>query len=161
MSTIRVDDAVRVVIDGTHSTLLTTAGCVDVSTDVPAATADDHAAIVAWWSVEIERQVAELGTVRLEAEREDAVRRLGAKARVEGVQLYRDARDGRYYASSVSRPGKLHYLTGVSCDCMGFAAHGRCKHHSALLLALGWVDGSTFEPDPITVVGTEHEQLAA
>ena len=162
VSTIRVDDAVRVVVDGTHSALLTIAGCVDISTDVPAAIADDHAAIVAWWSVEIERQEAERETVRLEAERDEAIRRLAAKARKEGVQLFRDARDGRYYASSVSRPGKMHYLTGVSCDCMGFASHGRCKHHSALLLALGWVsEGSPFEPDPITVVGTDDEQAAA
>ena len=63
---------------------------------------------------------------------------------------------------SVSCPGKLHYVTGLSCDCQGFASHGRCKHHSALLVALGWVaDGSTVEPDPITVVGTGHEQIAA
>jgi hypothetical protein len=162
VSTVYVDDDVRVLVDGTRSELVTTSSVVDISTDVPASIADDHAAIVAWWSVEIERQEAERETVRLEAAREDTVRRLAAKARAEGVQLYRDARDGRYYASSVSHPGKLHYLTGVSCDCMGFASHGRCKHHSALLVAMGWVvDDVTFEPDPINVVGTGHEQIAA
>lgn len=75
---------------------------------------------------------------------EDAVRRLAAKARAEGVKLYRDARDGRYYASSVSQPDHLHYLTGVSCDCAGFISYQRCKHHSALLVALGWIE----DPDP-------------
>jgi hypothetical protein len=162
VSTVYVDDEVRVVVDGTSSELVTTAGTINVSTDVPATIADDHAAITAWWSVEIERQEAERETIRLEAEREATVRRLAAKARKEGVQLYRDTRDGRYYASSVSHPGKLHYVTGVSCDCPGFATHQRCKHHSALLLALGWVaDDTTFEPDPITVVGTDDEQIAA
>jgi hypothetical protein len=162
VSTIHVGDMVRIVVDGTHSVLLTSHGVVDVSQDVPASIADDHAGIVAWWSVEIERQEAERETLRLEAEREDAIQRLARKARTEGVQLYRDSRDGRYYASSVSHPGKMHYVTGVSCDCTGFASHQRCKHHSALLLALGWVsDDATFEPDPINVIGTEREQAAA
>ena len=134
---------------------------VDVTPDVPAGISDDHAAIVAWWSVEVERQEAEREMIRLEAERDEAIRRLAAKARKEGVQLFRDARDGRHYASSVSQPGTLHYLTGLSCDCMGFASHGRCKHHSALLLALGWVaDDTTFEPDPIAITGTD-ERIAA
>ena len=162
VSTVYIDDEVRVVVEGTRSELVTTSGTIDVSADVPASIADDHAAIVAWWSVEVERQEAEAETVRLEAARDDAVRRLARKARAEGVQLYRDAKDGRHYASSVSHPGKFHYVTGVSCDCMGFASHGRCKHHSALLVALGWVaDDTTVDPDPISVVGTEHEQLAA
>jgi len=34
-------------------------------------------------------------------------------------------------------------------------------HHSALLVALGWVLDETIEPDPIAVVSTGHEQLAA
>ncbi len=162
VSTIRVGDLVRICVDGTHSALFTSHGVVDVSADVPASIADDHAGIVAWWSVEIERQEAEQETIRLEAARDEAIRRLAAKSRAEGVQLYRDSRDGRYYASSVSHPGKMHFLTGLSCTCQGFATHQRCKHHSALLLALGWVaDDSAFEPDPITVVGAEDEQLAA
>ncbi len=32
-----------------------------------------------------------------------------------------------------------------SCDCQGYAHHQRCKHHSAPLSALGWING---EPDP-------------
>jgi hypothetical protein len=162
ISTVYVGTAPRVVVTGARSELVLSTGTVDVSVDVPAAIVDDYAAIAAWWSVEVERQDAEAETVRLEAERDEAIRRLAAKARKEGVQLYRDSRDGRYYASSVSHPGKMHYVTGLSCDCPGFATHQRCKHHSALLVALGWVaDNSTVEPDPITVVGPEHEQLAA
>ncbi len=149
VSTVSVGTTPRVVVTGTRSELVLSAGTVDVSADVPAAIADDHAAIAAWWSVEIERQEAERETLRIEAERDEAIRRLARKARAEGVQLFRDARDGRYYASSVSQPGKFHFLTGVSCDCQGFATHQRCKHHSALLVALGWVTDETIEPDPI------------
>jgi hypothetical protein len=157
VSTIYVGTAPRVVITGTTSELVLSTGTVDVSADVPAAIADDHAAIVAWWSAEVERQEAEQEMIRLEAEREDAVRRLARKARAEGVQLYHDAKDGRHYTSSVSTPGRMYYVTGVSCDCMGFASHGRCKHHSAMLVALGWVVDTTFEPDPISIAGTRHE----
>jgi hypothetical protein len=80
--------------------------------------------------------------------REEAVARLAQKARDLGVRLVRDG-DGRHYASSISRPGTWHYVTGWSCDCQGFATHQRCMHHSALLSALGW-DGSTPEPETIT-----------
>ncbi len=64
--------------------------------------------------------------------------RLVAKARTDGIKLYR-AHDGRHYASSASKPGTLHYVTGFSCDCQGFMSHQRCKHHAALLTALGWI----------------------
>jgi hypothetical protein len=150
VSTVYAGTTPRVVITGCRSELVLSTGTVDVSADVPAAIVDDHAAIAAWWSAEIERQEAERETVRIEAERDEAIRRLARNARAEGVQLYRDGRDGRYYASSVSHPGELHYLTGLSCDCQGFATHQRCKHHSALLVALGWVTDETVEPDPIS-----------
>lgn len=85
---------------------------------------------------------------------DDAVRRLAAKASALGVKLYRDPADGRYYASSVSCPETLHYLTGVSCDCAGFASHQRCTHHSVLLVSLGWVDGDPSpDPEPTPIVG--------
>jgi hypothetical protein len=162
VSTIRVGDMVRICVDGTHSALITSHGVLDVSDDVPTEIGQDHAAIVAWWSVEVERQEAARETIRLEAERDEAIRRLARKARAEGVHLYRDSRDGRYYASSVSHPGKMHYITGLSCDCQGFATHQRCKHHSALLVALGWVvDDPAPEPSPLPIVATTHEQAAA
>lgn len=88
-------------------------------------------------------------THQYQESREAAIRRLAAKARRQGVKLYRDAKDGRYYASSVSRPGLMHYVTGVSCDCAGFAEYARCKHHSALIVALGWlVEDPAPEPEP-------------
>lgn len=73
-----------------------------------------------------------------------ALTRLADKARTDGIRLFRD-RAGRYYASSASEPGRLHYVTGYSCDCRGFMTHQRCRHHAALLAALGWLN---VEPDP-------------
>ncbi len=72
--------------------------------------------------------------------------RLAEKARREGVTLSLDD-DGRWYASSVSTPGTRHYLTAYSCDCVGFIAHQRCMHHSALLACLGWLDLDD-DPEP-------------
>ncbi len=79
-----------------------------------------------------------------------ALTRLAAKARQDGIKLFRD-RSGRYFASSASSPGTLHYVTGYSCDCKGFVAHGRCKHHAALMSALGWTDEL---PDPTPPAAT-------
>ena len=84
--------------------------------------------------------------IRITETERTAMSRLLAKARAEGVKLIRD-QDGRHFASSVSRPGTLHYVTAYSCDCRGFVAHQRCKHLAALLAAKGWLDG-TPEPDP-------------
>jgi len=74
---------------------------------------------------------------------DQARRRLAEKARVDGVRIVRDPIDGRHYATSTSRPGVLRYVTLLSCDCPGFVRHGRCRHHSALLLAYGQLP-----PDP-------------
>jgi hypothetical protein len=86
--------------------------------------------------------------IRIVETRDQMIDRLAAKARAEGIRLYCDSRDGRHYASSASNPGHLHYLTAVSCTCAGFASHGRCKHHAALLTAFGWA-GTHAEPQPI------------
>ncbi len=75
---------------------------------------------------------------------DEAVIRLAAQAAERGVQIYRTP-DGRYWATSISQPGALHYVTGHSCDCVGFMRHQRCTHHSALLAHLGWLPAS---PDP-------------
>ena len=82
---------------------------------------------------------------------EQAVHRLAAKAREQGVRLKQDPRDGRYYASSVSQPGTWHYVTGFSCTCRGFVAHQRCMHHSALLAAFGWLPPLDPAPDAARV----------
>ncbi len=82
--------------------------------------------------------------------------RLARKAEVEGVTITRD-QGGRYFASSVSTPGQSHYVTGYSCDCVGFANRGRCKHHSALLAAMGWLDDADPEPTPpVAAVAVVH-----
>jgi hypothetical protein len=78
---------------------------------------------------------------------DQARRRLAQKARESGVTLRRDA-DGRWYASSVSQPGTWHYVTGFTCDCLGFGRVQRCMHHSALLAHLGWLPEDPRDPDP-------------
>lgn len=80
--------------------------------------------------------------------RDQVITRLAEKARREGIKLYRDGKDGRYYASSVSRPSTKHYVTAISCDCAGFANYARCKHHAALLVALGWAGPDDLNPEP-------------
>jgi len=94
--------------------------------------------------------------IRITETERTALTRLLAKAKAEGVKLLRD-RDGRHYASSVSQPGARHYVTGYSCDCRGFAAHGHCMHFAALLSAKGWLD-TALEPDPAPamVVSVAH-----
>jgi hypothetical protein len=77
--------------------------------------------------------------------------RLAERARTEGVQLKRDEQ-GRYWASSTSQPGHWHAVTGYSCDCPRFSGHGRCKHHSALLAALGWLPDPTPTPTALPVL---------
>ena len=65
----------------------------------------------------------------------EAVVRLAEQAKVNGVQIY--AHGLSYYATSKSQPGALHYVTVWSCDCVGFAFRGRCRHHAALLAHIG------------------------
>jgi hypothetical protein len=81
--------------------------------------------------------------------REQTLTRLLVKAREDGIRLYRDSEDGRYYASSASDPDTLHYVTGYSCDCAGFFHHGACKHYAALMSALGWIAGEPEPPAPV------------
>lgn len=73
---------------------------------------------------------------------DEAIYRLADQAVQRGVQIYRTP-DGRHYATSISNPGELHYVTAYSCDCRGFARHQRCTHHGALLAHLGWLPAST------------------
>jgi len=72
--------------------------------------------------------------------RTDALRRLLQIARESGVRLGVD-RDGDFYATSVSEPGRLYPLTPQSCGCRGFATHRRCRHVAALWSHLGYFDG--------------------
>ena len=94
-------------------------------------------------------------TLQVRETLEEARVRLATKARETGVQLRVDDQ-GRYWGSSTSQPGHWHALTGYSCDCPGFANRGRCRHHSALLEALGWLDDADPEPPmpgpPVSVI---------
>ena len=76
--------------------------------------------------------------------RTQTIARLAAKARAEGVRIKRD-KLGRSWATSASTPGALYVVTGYTCSCPGFVHHGECKHHSALMVALGWVER---DPEP-------------
>jgi hypothetical protein len=70
---------------------------------------------------------------------------------VDGVKLIRAA-SGRYYAESRSAPGTLWFLTGFSCQCPGFLHRQTCRHHRALMQALGWTRP---EPTPPAVTCAE------
>jgi len=65
--------------------------------------------------------------------------RLAQVARERGIQVFQEVATGAWFATSTSKPGTLHRVTALSCDCLGFVAHQRCTHHSALLALLGWL----------------------
>jgi hypothetical protein len=69
--------------------------------------------------------------------------RLADLAHERGLRLFREG--PRWFCSSASHAGGCHYVTGLSCDCMGFVSHGRCTHHALLLERLGWLP--EVEPD--------------
>ncbi len=78
--------------------------------------------------------------------KEAAFRRLLEVAKDSGVRLGVD-RDGDFWATSVSEPGRLYPVGPESCGCRGFATHRRCRHVAALWSHLGYLDD---EPDPST-----------
>src|SRR4051812_1612876 len=72
--------------------------------------------------------------------RDQAVRRLALMAREKDIQIFcydLGPRAVEYYATSASRPGTLHRVTLISCDCPAFIRHQRCCHHSRLLDEVG------------------------
>ncbi len=72
--------------------------------------------------------------------------RLAQRARESGVKLRVDVNTGRWYATSVSRPGMEHFCTAHSCTCEGFIRHQRCIHHSAVLACIGWLPDAADDP---------------
>ena len=72
---------------------------------------------------------------------DESIVRLARTAQQRGIQVFREVTTGCWFASSASKPETLHRVTAVSCDCLGFVAHQRCTHHSALLARLGWFPG--------------------
>ncbi len=83
---------------------------------------------------------------RRQESHDEAICRLADEAERRGVRIYRTP-DGRHWATSVSQPGDLYFVTAYSCTCKGFTHHQRCTHHSALLAHMGWLPGS---PEPTT-----------
>jgi predicted RNA-binding Zn-ribbon protein involved in translation (DUF1610 family) len=79
--------------------------------------------------------------------------RLAGIARQRGLRLF-EPQPGHWYCTSASSPRALHVVTGFSCDCAGFAQHGRCTHHSLLLSELGWLP----DPDPEPIVDSDEER---
>ncbi len=88
--------------------------------------------------------------------RDQAIIRLAGEAQRRGVRIYRTP-DGRHWATSISQPGTLHYVTGHSCDCQGFIRHQRCSHHAALLAHMGWLPASP-DPTPTPAVARVPEE---
>jgi len=76
--------------------------------------------------------------------------RLAALGRDRGLRLFEPA-PNRWYCSSASDPFALHVVTGFTCDCAGFAHHGRCSHYALLLSELGWLP----DPEPPTITCPE------
>ena len=71
--------------------------------------------------------------------RDETLIRLASQARARGVQLFRVVTSGEVFATSISRPGELHRVTHLSCDCEGFIRHQRCMHYAKLMDDLGWL----------------------
>jgi hypothetical protein len=83
---------------------------------------------------------------------DEALVRLAKQARDRGVQLFRVVTTGEVFATSISRPGELHRVTHLSCDCPGFIRHQRCMHYAKLMDSLDWlpVVESASSPVPCT-----------
>lgn len=77
----------------------------------------------------------------------EALHRLAAQAHAKGVALIVDE-DNRHWATSASRPGEKHVVTFYSCDCVGFARHGRCHHYALVLEAYHSLPPIEPEPTP-------------
>ena len=90
------------------------------------------------------RQAQTIGRQATRESHDAAVIRLAGEAAARGVRVYRAG--STWFATSRTRPGTLHRVTGYSCDCAGFARHQRCTHHAALLARLEWLPAG--DPDP-------------
>lgn len=91
-------------------------------------------------------------TTRTQETGYEALARLANKARSEGVKLYRDQATGTYVATSGTDAAKAYVVTPHTCECQGFASHGRCKHIGALHAAIGWIAKSVVMPAPVVTI---------
>ena len=91
----------------------------------------------------------------MEETHDQAVIRLADEAAARDVRVFRAPGPSgtEWFATSRTRPGTLHRVTGYSCDCPGFARHQRCTHHSALLAYMGWLppEGGAPAPEPAPI----------
>jgi len=83
--------------------------------------------------------------------RAQALHRLASEARKRGIAIhvYDLGVSPEYFATSQSRPGTLHRVTLLSCDCAGFMRNQRCTHHARLLDEVGELPPVDPEPTPI------------
>jgi len=82
-----------------------------------------------------------------------------AKARTQGMTLFRDRETNEYFATSQSQPGHLHRVTLASCDCIGFVTYQHCRHHSALVVAHLLAELGTPSPAGTPVLDAAHTTM--
>ncbi len=75
---------------------------------------------------------------RIAATTTEDLHRLADQGERKGIKILLTA-DGSHFATSISNPTMLHRVSERGCDCKGFAAWGRCSHHSLLLSQLGGI----------------------
>ena len=94
--------------------------------------------------------VLSMGQLKERETRDQAVIRLAVEARRRGVTVYKveGSKGPAWFSPSRSRPGGVHALTAVSCDCDGFVRWQRCRHLAALLDHLGWLPALSPDPGP-------------
>ena len=63
----------------------------------------------------------------------EVLHRLAAQAKARGIKIIQNIVTNAHFATSASRPGTLHKVTLLSCDCLGFVTHGRGTHFAAIL----------------------------
>lgn len=162
VSTVYVGTAPHVVITGIRSELVLSKGTVDVSPDVPAAIADDHAVIVAWWSAEVERQEADAETIRLEAARDRGSPASGSEGESGGRAAVPrcEGRAGLRQQRQPSRHGALRHRRLLRLHGLCLTWPLQAPQRLADSLGMG-CDDTTLEPDPISTTGPNYKQVAA
>jgi hypothetical protein len=76
--------------------------------------------------------------------------RLAEEAKRRGIQIFIENGTEAHFATSASSPDRLWRVSGLSCSCPGFVAHGRCTHFAALLADKGWLPPlDDNDPDPV------------
>src|SRR4051812_18964062 len=103
----------------------------------------------------------ETPTVKPRETWEQAVNRLALQAQETGIKVFCHDLGARVevFATSVSRPGTLHRVTLLSCDCEGFVRHQRCSHVAALLAEVGELPPLPTPPTPAAMAARRAERV--